>query len=66
MLQAIAKDGYPWQSYLDLKDQNRVWQKNGVNNAGGITFLISSDATILAVNPTAQEIATILKKRLEK
>lgn len=66
MLQAIAKDGYPWQSYLDLKDQNRVWQKNGVNNAGGITFLISSDATILAVNPTAQEIATILKERLEK
>ena len=64
MFAAMEKDGYPWRSLIELNDQNRIWAKNGVNNAGGRMYLISDDGTILAVNPTAEQTEQILKEQL--
>ena len=33
MENAVMKDGYPWQSLLELNDENQVWRKNGTGNA---------------------------------
>ena len=61
---AIEKDGYPWLNLLELKDENKIWEKYGVDNSGGRTILVNSDVTILAVSPTAAEVEQILQKLL--
>jgi thiol-disulfide isomerase/thioredoxin len=61
---AIEKDGYPWLNLLELKDENKIWEKYGVGNSGGRTVLVNSDGTILAVSPTAAEVEEILQKML--
>jgi hypothetical protein len=35
MTRAAEQDAYPWQSYIDLNDQLKVWQKNGLGFSGG-------------------------------
>ena len=64
MIAAIEKDGYPWASLIDLNGRDRIWQKNGASDRGGIIYLISADGTILAVNPTAEETEQILNEQL--
>ena len=64
MEKAIAQDGYTWMNLLELKDQNKIWLKNGLDNAGGGGFLIAADGTILAVTPSAEQVESILKERL--
>ena len=61
---AIEKDGYPWLNLLELKDENKIWEKYGVDNSGGRTILVNSNGTILAVSPTAAEVEQILQKML--
>ena len=65
MQQAITKDGYPWLNLIELLDENNIWSKYGVNNAGGITVLVDRDGTILAIKPTADEVEHILKEKLQ-
>lgn len=57
---AAEQDAYPWKSYLELNDENKIWMLNGVGNAGGTTFLINKDGTIIFVHPTAEELDQIL------
>ncbi len=64
MERAIAQDGYPWLNLLELHDENKIWSKYGVDNAGGITVLVDRDGTILAVHPTAEEVERILLEKL--
>ena len=64
MEKAIAQDGYTWMNLLELKDQNKIWLKNGLDSAGGGGFLIAADGTILAVTPSAEQVESILKERL--
>ena len=61
---AIEKDGYPWLNLLELKDENKIWEKYGVDNSGGRTVLVNSNGTILAVSPTSAEVEQILQKLL--
>ena len=61
---AIDQDGYTWMNLLELKDQNKIWLKNGLDDAGGGGFLIAADGTILAVTPSAEQVESILKERL--
>ena len=46
MTRAIEKDGYPWQNLVDLKDELKVWRKNGLGFSGGGMFLIDRDDTL--------------------
>ena len=64
MENAAKKDGYPWQSLLELNDENGVWRKNGAGNAGGAMYLIDRDGTILSTSTDAEELEPIIKKAL--
>lgn len=64
MENAARKDGYPWTSLLELNDENRVWEKNGVGGAGGAMFLIDRDGTILSTSTDAEELEPLIKKAL--
>ena len=64
MERALAQDGYPWLNLLELRDENKIWNKYGVNYAGGIIVLVDRDGTILAIHPTAEEVEKILQEKL--
>ena len=64
MENAAKKDGYPWQSLLELNDENDVWRKNGAGNGGGAMFLIDRDGTILSTSTDAEELEPLIKKAL--
>jgi len=61
MVRAAKQDGYPWLTLVELNDQAKIWQKYGIGNFGGSTFLVDKSGTILAVNPTAEQVIAILE-----
>ena len=65
MENAAKKDGYPWQSLLELNDENHVWRKNGAGNAGGAMYLIDRDGTILSTSTDAEELEPLIKAAIE-
>lgn len=62
MLRAIEKDGYPWQSYVDLNDADGVWAINGASHAGGKVILVGPDGKIVAVMPEAEQVEEYLSR----
>lgn len=64
MKNAVAKDKYPWLNLLELNDAGKIWERYGVGNGGGCTYLVDKDGKILAVHPTAGEVKTWLEKLL--
>lgn len=66
MQAAINQDGYPWPNYLELNDENRIWRLHGLGNAGGGTFLVDGDGTVVMANPTAEVLDIILDTELNK
>ena len=64
MDKAMKQDGYPWESLLELKDENQVWRKNGANNAGGLMILVDRDGTILSTSTDASELEPLIRKAL--
>lgn len=64
MEKAREKDGYPWKSYVDVKDKLGIWNKHGVPNAAGKTLLIDRDGTILSVGGSFDSELRILKEKL--
>lgn len=60
MEQAIALHKFPWLNLVELNDQARIWEKYGVGNAGGATFLVDGSGKILAISPSAEEVDKIL------
>ena len=63
MRQAIGRDGYPWAQFVDLDDRHGVWEKHRLARSGGGTVLVDSDGTVMAVNPTAEEVDRLLAER---
>lgn len=64
MQKAIAQDKYPWLNLVELNDSGKIWELYGVGNAGGETFLVDTDGTILAIHPTAEEVKSILASKI--
>ena len=64
MTEAAQKDGYPWQSLIDVKDELKVWQKNGLSFAGGGMYLIDRNGIILSTSTDADELEPLIKKAL--
>lgn len=60
----MANEQWEWQQLIELDKENKIWEKYNVMNGGGGMFLIASSGEILAVNPSAEEVAFILKERL--
>lgn len=61
MSAAMEKDKYPWDSFVDLNDVDKVWRRNGCPNAGGRIILLSPQGVVLKVNPTTTEVEEYLK-----
>ncbi len=61
----LQKEKWEWLQLVELNRQNKIWNKYGVDNAGGSTFLIDKNGTILAKNPTAKKVREELEKRLK-
>lgn len=62
---AAKKDNYPWLNLVEVGDAGKIWEKYGLGNSGGGSFLVDKDGKILAVAPTAEEVRTILGKMLK-
>lgn len=65
MKAVLEKEKYPWLSLLELNDRAEIWESYGIGNAAGTVYLVDRDGTILAIQPTAQEVETILKEKLK-
>ncbi len=61
----FEKNKWPWLQLVDLDRKYKIWNKYGIDNAGGATFLIDENGIILSKNPTAEEVRKELKKRLD-
>ncbi|MDU1891047.1 MAG: TlpA disulfide reductase family protein [Dysgonomonas sp.] len=64
-INAAQKDKYPWINLLELKDAAGIWKMYGIGNAGGSTFLVDKDGTILTIHPSAEEVQKILEDKLK-
>lgn len=61
--QALQEDQYPWIQLVELNDQNNIWNRYGIANAAGGTWLVDREGKILAVNPTPEEVAQLVKEQ---
>ena len=61
---AVQLDKYPWENLVELNDAEKIWEKYGIGNAGGMVFLIDEDGLIVATNPSIEEIKNFLLKNL--
>lgn len=64
MEKAVKQDRYPWESLLELNDENQIWRKNGANNSGGAMFLIDQDGTILSTSTDVRELERLIEEAL--
>lgn len=64
MNEAMKKDGYPWESFVDINDHDNVWKINGVGNAGGRIVLLDADGVIVDADTTPEIIDAYLKENL--
>ena len=62
---ALKKYKFPWVNLVELDKEKGIWNKYGIPNAAGGTFLVDMDGIILAINPTGEEIKKILDKKLK-
>ncbi len=63
---AIKQDGYPWPQLVELDARIHLWSQYGCSNAAGRKFLLDKAGTILAIDPSVEELTAILKERLDK
>lgn len=56
----MKRDKYPWLNLIELNNQNLIWFKYGISGAGGATYLVNSAGEILAIDPTSDQLDTIL------
>lgn len=57
---AKEKYSYPWSVYREMNNENDVWLKYGIPNAGGGQFLIDSKGKVVAVNPAPETILGLI------
>lgn len=65
MKKTIEKEKFPWINLVELDHKHQIWYKYGISNAGGGTFLVDKDGKILSISPTAEELRSILSKKLK-
>lgn len=62
---AAKKDNYPWLNLAEIEDSGKIWEKYGLGNSGGGSFLVDKYGKIIAVSPTAEEVKKILDKLMK-
>ena len=61
---AIKMDKYTWENLVELNDIERIWEKYGIGNSGGMVFLIDKNGIIVANDPSIEEIRNFLINNL--
>jgi peroxiredoxin len=64
LLKFLEKEKWTWLNLVELDRENAIWLKYGVEGGGGGMFLIDEQGTILAKNPTVEEVRKELESRL--
>ena len=64
LVKFLEKEKWAWLNLVELDRNNGIWQKYGVDGGGGGMFLIDEEGTILAKDPTAEEVQKELESRL--
>ncbi len=64
MIKSAEIEVYPWQNFVDLKDELHVFEKCGLSYSGGGMFLIDKDGTILSTSFDANELEPLIRKAL--
>lgn len=60
MNEAMDMDGYPWESFVDLNDQDKIWRKNSAGNSGGKIILVDSNGVIVGTDIPVEDIEKYL------
>ncbi|MDE5850798.1 MAG: TlpA family protein disulfide reductase [Muribaculaceae bacterium] len=63
MNKAMEKDGYPWESFVDLNDRDNVWRINRAGNGGGKIILVDEAGVIVGTDMPVTEINNFLIKK---
>ena len=61
---AVELEKYPWKNLVELNDAEKIWLKYGFGNVAGGEVLIDEKGTIVAVNPSVDEIRNFLINKL--
>jgi thiol-disulfide isomerase/thioredoxin len=59
---AVKMDKYPWENLVEINDAEQIWVKYGIGNSAGSDFLIDEKGTVIAINPSVEEIRNFLSK----
>ncbi|MEO3403768.1 TlpA disulfide reductase family protein [Mucilaginibacter sp. CAU 1740] len=61
---ALKRLKYPWLNLLELDDKHSIWNKYAISNQGGMMILLNKTGQILAIDPSADQVRSILSKSL--
>ena len=65
VLAAVVKDNTPWLTLVATQDESfSIWVSYGIGNAAGGDFLVDEQGTIIAINPSIEDLEQILRERL--
>ena len=56
----LSKENFTWINLIELNDKNGIWNKYAISTAAGRMLLVDKNGIILATDPSAEEINTIL------
>jgi len=57
---AIEQEKFPWKNYVEIKNQNKIWEKYNISNSGGGIFVINDKGVIFAIDPSIEDLENIL------
>ncbi|KQB99998.1 TlpA disulfide reductase family protein [Pedobacter sp. Hv1] len=60
LLSRLKKEQFTWLNLVEMDDKNGIWNKYSISNGAGIQVLVDTKGTILAVDPTAEEVDQIV------
>jgi thiol-disulfide isomerase/thioredoxin len=64
-INAAKKDGYLWLNLIEIQDAGKIWEKYGLGNSGGSSFLVNKEGKIISIHPTAEEVKAKLDELLK-
>jgi peroxiredoxin len=65
LIEFIRERNYSWINLIDYSNEGRIWDKYGISNKGGGTFLLSPSGKIIGIGLSANEVRRKLKELLQ-
>jgi thiol-disulfide isomerase/thioredoxin len=64
MKKRLDKEKWPWIQLVELDHKNHIWDYYGASFSGGKVIMVDKNGSILAINPTAEEVRQKLEQIL--